>query len=76
MNYYDILQNFLRCNKNIKLKFKEDNKTLDICNYNNTILSLELQNSDMKLNAKVIYESIINLDNLTIYIPKIYVKEN
>ncbi|CEI73163.1 MULTISPECIES: hypothetical protein [Romboutsia] len=76
MNYYDILQNFLRCNKNIKLKFKEDKKTLDICNYNNTILSLELQNSDMKLNAKVIYESIINLDNLTIYIPKIYVKEN
>ncbi|WP_141664384.1 MULTISPECIES: hypothetical protein [Romboutsia] len=76
MNYYDILQNFLRCNKNIKLKFKEDKKTLDICNYNNTILSLELQNSDIKLNAKVIYESIINLDNLTIYIPKIYIKEN
>lgn len=76
MNYYDILQNFLRCNKNIKLKFKDDKKTLDICNYNNTILSLELQNSDIKLNAKVIYESIINLDNLTIYIPKIYIKEN
>ena len=76
MNYYDILQNFLRCNKNIKLKFKDDKKTLDICNYNNTILSLELQNSDIKLNAKVIYEGIINLDNLTIYIPKIYIKEN
>ena len=73
---YDILQNLLRCNKNIKLKFRENSNILDILSYSQVILTLELDTSDIRLNSKLIYDSIINLEGITMYIPKIYIKEN
>ena len=73
---YDILQNLLRCNKNVKLKFREDNNILDVLSNSQVILTLELDNNDIKEHSKVIYENIVNLENVTLYIPKIYIKEN
>ena len=73
---YDILQNLLRCNKNIKLKFREDSNILDVLSNSQVILTLELDSNDIKEHSKVIYEDIVNLENVTLYIPKIYIKEN
>ncbi len=73
---YDILQNLLRCNKNIKLKFREDSNVLDVLSNSQVILTLELDSNDIKEHSKVIYKDIVNLENVTLYIPKIYIKEN
>ena len=73
---YDILQNLLRCNKSIKLKFRDDSNILDVFIYSQVILTLELDSNDIKKHSKVIYEYIVNLENITLYIPKIYIKEN
>lgn len=71
---YDILQNFLRCNKNIKLKFMENSNILDVIIYNEIVLSLELTNNNIEQHSDIIYNSITNLDGITMYIPKIYIK--
>lgn len=73
---YDILQNFLRCNKNIKLNFRENSSILDVVSYSQVILTLELDSCDLISNSKLIYDSITKLDGVTMYIPKIYIKEN
>lgn len=73
---YDILQNFLRCNKNIKLNFRENSNILDVVSYSQVILTLELDSCDLVSNSKLIYDSITKLDGVTMYIPKIYIKEN
>lgn len=72
---YDILQNFLRCNKNIKLNFRENSSILDVVSYSQVILTLELDSCDLISNSKLIYDSITKLDGVTMYIPKIYIKE-
>lgn len=72
---YDILQNFLRCNKNIKLNFRENSSILDVGSYSQVILTLELDSCDLISNSKLIYDSITKLDGVTMYIPKIYIKE-
>ena len=59
---YDILQNLLKCNKGMKLVFSD------------IILSLNLNINNIEDNAEFIYNSITRLDNVTIYIPKIYQK--
>lgn len=71
---YDILQDFLRCNKNIKLKFRENSNILDVLIFNDVILSLELSNNNIEEHSNMIYNCITNLDGITMYIPKIYVK--
>lgn len=73
---YDILQNLLRCNKNIKLKFREDSNILDVLSNSQVILTLKLDSNDVKEHSKIIYEDIVNLENITIYIPKVYSNEN
>lgn len=72
---YDILQNFLRCNKNIKLNFRENSSILDVVSYSQVILTLELDSCDLISNSKLIYDSITKLNGVTMYIPKIYIKE-
>jgi hypothetical protein len=71
---YDILQNLLRCNKNLNLKFREDSTILDVLLYTEVILTLELESNDLTKYSKLIYESILDLEGITIYIPKIYIK--
>ncbi|MDK2586669.1 hypothetical protein QOZ83_12455 [Romboutsia sedimentorum] len=71
---YDILQNLLRCNKNLKLKFRGDSNILDVLLYTEVILTLELESNDITKYSEFIYESILNLEGITIYLPKIYIK--
>ncbi|MEG1310793.1 MAG: hypothetical protein RR942_12655 [Romboutsia sp.] len=71
---YDILKNFLRCNKNINLKFRENINILDVFIYSEVVLSLELDDKNIEKHSKLIYNSIINLNGVTIYIPKFYIK--
>ena len=71
---YEILQNLLKCNKGMKLVFRENSNILDIYLYNDIVLTLELNNYSIENNSDIIYNSIINLDNITLYIPKIYIK--
>ena len=49
---YDILQNLLKCNKGMKLIFRDGSNILDV----------------------YLFSDITRLDNVTIYIPKIYQK--
>ena len=71
---YEILQNLLKCNKGMKLVFRENSNILDIYLYNDIVLTLELNDDSIENNSDIIYNSIINLDNITLYIPKIYIK--
>lgn len=71
---HNILQNFLKCNKGMNLIFKENSNVLDVYLYNTIILTMELNNNNIKDNSEIIYNAITNLDNVTMYIPKIYVK--
>ena len=71
---YDILQNLLKCNTGIKLVFRENSNILDDYLYSDIITTLELENNNIENNSSTIYNSIVNLDNITIYIPKIYIK--
>lgn len=72
---YDILQNFLRCNKNIKLKFRESSNILDVIISNEIVLNLELTSNNIEKHSDIIYNSITNLNGITMYIPKVYIKE-
>ena len=69
---YDVLQNLLKCNKGMKLEFRDNSNILDVYLFSDIILSLDIDN--IEDNAELIYNSIITLDNITIYIPKIYQK--
>ena len=71
---YDIVQNLLKCNKGIKLVFRDNSNILDVYLFSDIILSLDLNINNIEDNAELIYNSIINLDDITIYIPKIYQK--
>ena len=71
---YEILKNFLRCNNGIKLIFRDNSNILDIYLLNSIILSLKLDNNNLEDNAELIYKSITSLDNVTMFIPKIYQK--
>ena len=71
---YEILKNFLRCNNGIKLIFRDNSNILDIYLLNSIILSLKLDNNNLEHNAELIYNSITSLDNVTMFIPKIYQK--
>lgn len=73
---YDILKNLLKHNKNMKLKFREDTNILDVFIYTEVLLTLELPNNNIEQHSEIIYNSITSLYSVTMYIPKIYVKDN
>lgn len=72
---YTILKKLLDCNKNIKLNFIEGTNTLDIKINNQVIKNIELISNNIEDNSDIIYNTIVKLENVTIYIPKIYIKE-
>ena len=74
--YYRILNDLIKNNKGMKLILRDDSNTLDIYISNNLALTLELENRDIESNSEFIYNSVINLENVTMYIPKIYIKED
>ncbi|MEN2257660.1 hypothetical protein AAIB48_07745 [Paraclostridium benzoelyticum] len=69
------LNDLLKCNKNIKIGFIENTNILEIKNLSKIILTLNLTSNSIEDNAKIIYESITSLKNITLYIPKIYIPE-
>ncbi|MBS6508775.1 MAG: hypothetical protein KH369_11310 [Paraclostridium bifermentans] len=69
------LNDLLKCNKNIKIGFIENTNTLEIKNLSKTLLTLDLKSNDIENNAKIIYDTITSLENITLYIPKIYIPE-
>lgn len=71
---YDILKNLLNHNKNIKLKLDNNTNILNIYVNKEIILSLKLDTNDIESNSKLIYNSITSLDDVNMYIPKIFIK--
>lgn len=69
------LNDLLKCNKNIKIGFIENTNTLEIKNLSKILLTLDLKSNSIEDNAKIIYEVITSLENITLYIPKIYITE-
>lgn len=69
------LNDLLKCNKNIKIGFIENTNTLEIKNLSKILLTLDLKSNTIEDNAKIIYEAITSLENITLYIPKIYIPE-
>lgn len=70
---FEHLNDLLKCNKNIKIGFIENTNTLEIKNLSKTLLTLDLKSNDIEDNAKIIYDTITSLENITLYIPKIYI---
>lgn len=72
---YTILKKLLDCNKSIKLKFIEDTSTLQIIVSNRVVKNIELNGNTIENHSETIYNAILNLEDITIYIPKIYIQE-
>lgn len=69
------LQNLLRLNRDIKIKLEEEN--LEILYKGNLVKFIKLSNSlKIEDNEDLIYESIISIENINLYIPKIYIRES
>lgn len=73
---YEILNNLLKNNKGIKLIYRENTNILDIFISNTLISTLELESNNIESHSEEIYNAIVNLKNINLYIPKIYIKEN
>ncbi|RDY28383.1 hypothetical protein CHL78_005635 [Romboutsia weinsteinii] len=73
---YGILNHLLCCNKNLRIKFRDNSNILDIIISNKTYLSLELDDRDIEKYSTEIYYAITNINSITLYIPKIYLKDN
>lgn len=73
---YSILNNLVKNNKGMKLIFRDGSNVLDIYISNVLVLTLELESQDLENNSELIYNNIVNLENVTMYIPKIYIKED
>lgn len=67
------LKNLLRLNTNIKIKLEENN--LKIFYKGMLIKTVILLNNLIEDNEDLIYNSIVSLENITLYIPKIYIRE-
>ncbi|AUN14936.1 hypothetical protein JGS6364_29031 [[Clostridium] sordellii] len=68
------LEDLLRCNKNIKIKFIDNSNILEIKNLSTVIAKIEFHNNNLEENSEYIYNTLVNLENITLYIPKIYDK--
>lgn len=68
------LEDLLRCNKNIKIKFIDNSNILEIKNLSTVITKIEFHNNNLEENSEYIYNTLVNLENITLYIPKIYDK--
>ncbi|CEJ74310.1 Uncharacterised protein [[Clostridium] sordellii] len=68
------LEDLLRCNKNIKIEFIDNSNILEIKNLSTVIAKIEFHNNNLEENSEYIYNTLVNLENITLYIPKIYDK--
>ena len=65
-DYTKILDKLVRLNRGMNLKLREGTTTLDVNIYNQTLLTLDLECDN----------EIIALENVTMYIPSVYIKED
>lgn len=75
-DYSKILDKLVRLNRGMNLKFRENTNILDVNIYNKTLLSLELECKNIDKHSEYIYNRIIELENVTMYIPSVYIKED
>ena len=75
-DYIKILDKLVRLNRGMNLKLREGTTTLDVNIYNNTILTLDLDCDNVEKHSEYIYNKIIELENVTMYIPSVYIRED
>lgn len=75
-DYIKILDKLVRLNRGMNLKLREGTTTLDVNIYNKTILTLDLDCDNVDKHSEYIYNKIIELENVTMYIPSVYIKED
>ena len=75
-DYSKILDKLVRLNRGMNLKFRENTNILDVNIYNKTLLTLELESTNLDKHSKYVYNKIIELENVTMYIPSVYIKED
>ncbi|MDY2735659.1 hypothetical protein [Intestinibacter sp.] len=75
-DYSKILEKLIRLNRGMNLKLRENTNILDVNIYNQTLLTLELESTDLDKHSEYIYNKIIALENVTMYIPSVYIKED
>lgn len=69
------LEDLLRCNNHIKIGFINETNILEVKASYKVVLTLELPSNTLEDNAQIIYDAIVSLENITLYIPKIYIPE-
>lgn len=69
------LEDLLKCNNHIKIRFIDGTNILEIQSSYKVVLTLELSSNVLEDNAQTIYDAITNLEHITLYIPKIYIPE-
>lgn len=72
---YNTLNNLIKVNKGMKLEFRSNSNILDVYIGYKVVLTLELNSNLIEDNCEIIYSSITKLSDVTLYIPKIYIKE-
>ena len=75
-DYTKILDELVRLNRGMNLKLREGTTTLDVNIYNQTPLTLDLECDNVDKHSEYIYNEIIALENVTMYIPSVYIKED
>lgn len=75
-DYSKILDKLVRLNRGMNLKLRDNTNILDVNIYNQTLLTLELESTDLDKHSEYIYNRIIELENVTMYIPSVYIKED
>lgn len=75
-DYTKILDKLIKLNKGMNLQLDEDTNIVNLNHYNQTITSLQLECNNLEKHSEYIYNHIINLQNVTMYIPSVYIKED
>ncbi len=70
------LSKLLQYNKHISIEIISEEKKLNIFDKNEIIKSIDFPFNDLKEHSDYIYNLIILIDNINLYIPKIYIKNS
>ncbi|SHG96353.1 hypothetical protein [Tepidibacter thalassicus] len=70
------LNDLLRLNKHIQIEFIKELEIVKILYKGNVISSIPFKHTSIESNPDIIYNYITSLENINLYIPKVYIKEN
>lgn len=68
------LSNLLKYNKHISVKISQKEKKLNIFNKQQIIESIHFPFNNLNEHIDYVYNIIISINNINLYIPKIYIK--